>query len=406
MQDLNRPGAGSASPASRLDTLWARGFRPFFLLAGVWALALVPVWVAMLLGLLPAPFWLTPPWWHAHEMLFGFVSAAIAGFLTTSVPVWTGTRALAGGRLAALVGLWLAGRVAMALCGLLPAPLVAAVDVAFLPVLAAVLARPILARAQARNYGFVPILAALALANAAVHLQALGLGSGAAQVGLRAGVWLVALLIVVIGGRIVPAFTRNALANAGIAAPVRSRPALDRLAIAATLGFAVVDLAVPRSAWSGAAALLAALAIFARMAGWQTRRTTFEPLVWSLHVGYLWLSVGFASLALADLGGPLPWTSGLHALTVGAFGGMILAVTTRVALGHSGRALAAPRGIATAYGLVTLSALMRMLGPVVWPGAALQPIVVSGVLWAGAFAIFLRVYAPILTAPRTDGLPG
>ena len=246
----------------------------------------------------------------------------------------------------------------------------------------------------------------LALANLAIHLQAAGVLPGGAPLGLRASVWMVALMVTIIGGRIVPAFTRSALAREGIDAPVRSRPAIDRLAIAATVLLAATDLAAPRTVWSGAAALLAALAIFARLSGWQARRTTFEPLLWSLHLGYLWLPIGFACLAVADLGGPLPWTSGLHALTAGAFGTMILAVMTRVALGHTGRALAAPRGVATAYVLVTGAALLRTIGPVALSQSPIAVIAASGVLWAGAFAIFLWVYVPILIRPRADGLPG
>jgi uncharacterized protein involved in response to NO len=386
--------------------LWSRGLRPFFLMAGLCALALVPTWVAMLNGLVPVPAWLSPPWWHAHEMVFGFVAAAASGFLLTAVPSWTGTPPVTGGRLAALVGLWLAGRVAMALAGLLPPAAVAVVDLAFLPVLAAVLARPLFSSGQWRNYGFVVILLALAGANLLTHLDATRAVGGVAHLGLRLAVFLVVTLLVIIGGRIVPAFTLGALQRAGSDAAVRVHPWAGRIAILAVVLFIGSEIAAPRTLWTGAAAGVAALALVARMSGWQSVRTLRDPLLWSLHLGYAWVAVGLACIALADLFWLLPWTTGLHALTAGAFGTMILAVMTRAALGHTGRPLRAPRGIPEAYLLVTAGALLRTSAPVLLPEHLLGALAVSGTLWATAFALFLAVYVPILTRPRVDGAPG
>jgi uncharacterized protein involved in response to NO len=386
--------------------LWSRGLRPFFLMAGACALALVPTWVAMLNGLLPAPTWLTPPWWHAHEMLFGFVAAAASGFLLTAVPSWTGSEPVAGRGLAALVALWLAGRVVMALAGRLPPIAVAVVDLAYLPVLAVVLARPLLHSGQWRNYGFVVILLALATANLLTHLDATQLVGGVAHTGLRLAVFLVAALIVIIGGRIVPLFTLNALRRAGSEAEVRSRPWVNRLAIAGVVLFIALEMVAPRTRWTGASALLAALLLLVRMSGWQTLRTLRDPLVWSLHLGYAWVAIGLGCIGLADLFGLVPWTSGVHALTAGAFGTMTLAVMTRAALGHTGRPLQAPRGIPEAYLLVTAGALLRTIAPVLLPYDLLAALAVAGGLWAAAFALFLAVYVPILTRPRIDGAPG
>jgi uncharacterized protein involved in response to NO len=394
-------GTDRSAPA-----LWSRGLRPFFLLAGVCALTLVPIWVAMLGGLIGAPTWLAPHWWHAHEMVFGFVAAAISGFLLTSVPAWTGAPPVTGGRLAALVGLWLAGRVAMTLAGLLPLVLVAVVDVAYLPVLALALSRPLLARGQGRNRGFPVILVALAAANLLTHLEALQVVGGVAHLGLRLAVFLVTLLVVIVGGRIVPAFTANALRRAGSDAEVRPLRWADRLAIPAVLLFVASEITAPRTAWSGGAAGLAALVLVARMTGWQSLRTGSDALLWSLHVGYAWVPLGLGCIALADLFGLLPWTSGLHALTAGAFGAMILAVMTRAALGHTGRPLRAPRGIPLAYLLVTLGALVRTIAPVALTERVLGALSVSAALWTLAFALFLAVYFPILTRPRVDGAPG
>ncbi|HXK24632.1 MAG TPA: NnrS family protein [Myxococcota bacterium] len=386
------------------SALWGRGFRPFFLGAALYAGVVVPAWLAIWLSVVSSPAWLWPSAWHAHEMLFGVVAAAIAGFLTTSVPVWTNTRAIAGGPLAALFGIWLAGRVAMALAGRVGAGPVAALDLAFLPALAFVLARALVPARQPRNLGFLPVLAALWLCNAAVHAQALGFPWPAAQA-LRLAVDLVVVLIVVIGGRITPAFTRNALLREGVDAVVRSRPWLDRVAIAAAVGLAVADLLAPRTRATGIVAGLAAVALAGRMLGWQTLRTRRDPLLWSLHAGLAWVAVGFGLVAVSDLSGALPPQAGLHALSAGAMGAMVLAVMTRVALGHTGRALVLPRGAALCYVLVHLGALLRVTAAAI-PTSPPALLVAAGVSWAGAFALYAVLYAPILCGPRVDGRLG
>jgi uncharacterized protein involved in response to NO len=389
-----------------VTVLLARGFRPFFLLGGLYGCCLLLYWLAILAGLLAAPARVGPNWWHAHEMVFGFVTAAIAGFLLTSVPVWSGTRPVVGWRLAALVGIWLAGRVAIALAGILPAFWVALVDLAFLPCLATAVAVPLVRARQARNYGFILALGALALANLLSHLEAAGVAQLGGALGSRLAVLFVALLVVVIGGRIVPAFTRNALRRAGRPGEVRSTPWLDRLAAPAVLVVALCEIVAPRSLVGGGAALVAAALLVGRMARWQTLRALYDPLLWSLHLGYIWVALGLACLAASDLLGVLPWTSGLHALTAGAFGTMILAVMSRVALGHTGRELAAPPGMPIAYLLVSLGALLRVAGPVAFPQYPLAAVAAAGLLWASAFAIFSAVYIPILCRPRVDGAPG
>jgi uncharacterized protein involved in response to NO len=382
----------------------ARGFRPFFLCAGIYATALVPLWLAIFSGLLAPHAWLAPALWHAHEMLFGFGAAAVAGFLTTSVPVWTDTPPVIGARLGALVALWLAGRLAMLFAGASPPPLMAFVDAAFLPAVAVLVAVPIFRARQPRNYGVVAILAVLSLANGLVHGGAIGGAQEVARAGLRLGIDLLALLVLVIGGRITPAFTRNALRRAGERGEVVSRLWLDRAALASVAAFAVVDLVWPRTAASGLVALAGALAVAGRMLGWQTLRTLRDPLLWSLHAGYAWVAVGLACVGASDLGAPHPWTAGLHALTAGAFGTMILSVMSRVALGHTGRPLVAPRGMALAYLLVTLGAVLRVVGPSAAP--SLSVLWIAGGLWSAGFAIFCALYVPVLLRPRVDGQPG
>lgn len=385
--------------------LWARGFRPLFLLAGVWGCVSPIAWVAMLCGCIAPPAWLSPVAWHAHEMLFGVVAAAVAGFLLTSVPVWTDRPPVAGRPLAALTALWIAGRLAMLGAASLAPIAVAASDLAFLLALVVCLAPPLLAGSQRRNWGIVAILLGLCGANARIHAEAVGWGQASAETALRFAVQLVVVLLVVIGGRITPAFTRNAFARAGIEAPVRSSPGLDRWAIALVCLLPASELLWPRTSWSGGVALAAALAVAGRMRGWQTLRTWRDPLLWSLHAGYAWVCVGLVLVAVADLGRAVPWTAGLHALTAGAMGSMMLAVMTRVALGHTGRPLVAPRGVVAVFGLVHAGALVR-LGAAFAPGISLPLLTVAGVLWGAAFGLFVALYAPILTRPRVDGAPG
>jgi uncharacterized protein involved in response to NO len=356
----------------------------------------------MLRGWLPAPRWLDPFLWHGHEMLFGLVLAAVAGFLLTAVPVWTDTRPVSGARLAALAGLWGLGRVALAAAGALPAAAVAAADLAFPLALLAAVGLPIVRARARRQAGILAALCVLAAANAAMHLDALGAAPGAGRPALRLAIVFVAVLILVIGGRITPSFTQAALLRAGGGGRVTPRPRLDRLAIAGAVALALAELLAPRSLATAGAAALAAGASFARMRGWRTRFALADPLLWSLHVGHAWVGVGFAAIALADLGAPLPPTVALHALTAGAMGAMILAVMTRVALGHTGRPLAAPRSARAAYGLVSAGALVRVLGPLAAPAAAQAAWTLAGLLWAGAFAAFLAGYAGMLLRPRVD----
>jgi uncharacterized protein involved in response to NO len=367
---------------------------------------LVAGWTAIWRGALPAPPWLTPPWWHGHEMLFGVVAAAIAGFLLTAVPVWTGRPALAGLPLMALAALWAAGRLAMLAVGLLPAGLVAAVDVAFLPSLALVLARSVWRTGQHRNAGIVAVVGLLALANVAVHAQALGWAASSAPRALRLAIDAVVILIVVIGGRITPVFTANALRRRGDDAVVASRPWLDLLAAASVAILALVELSAPRSIASGALACAAGMLVAARMVGWQTLRAWSDPLVASLHAGMAWVALGLLLVGAGDLARTLPATAGLHALTAGAMGSMILAVMTRVGVGHTGRPLVLPSGAAGCYLLVHAGAAARV-GSALAPGAQQAPLLIaSGLLWAAAFWLFSIVYWPILTRPRVDGREG
>jgi uncharacterized protein involved in response to NO len=375
-----------------------RGFRPFFLLGALHAALAAAQWAAVLAGHRAPPQWIGATLWHAHEMLFGIASAAIAGFLLTAVPNWTGRPAVAGPRLLALVLLWVGGRVAFATPDRWPPLAIAALDAAFLPALALAITPSIVAARAARNYVVPVLVLALGAANALVLAEALGWVAGVASSALRIGVLLVAALVTLIGGRIVPVFTANALRHAGGAAPMPAPGLADRVALPAVLGCAALSPFASAQTARGVVAGIAAVALAARLARWQGHRALRDPLVWSMHLGYAWLPIGFALLALADLARVVPELAGLHALAAGAFGTMILAVASRVALGHTGRPLRASPSAVCAYALVTAGAVLRVtsaITPLPW-------LPVAGALWASAFAVFALGHARMLVTPRAD----
>jgi uncharacterized protein involved in response to NO len=315
--------------------------------------------------------------------------------------VWSGRPALQGAPLAALFALWVAGRAAMLAAGSVPAVVVAALDASFLPALALVLARTLWGRAQRHNHGIVAMVAALAAANGLVHAVALGIVAPiVAQRVLHFAVAGVIVLVVVIGGRITPAFTVNALRRRGVEATVVDGAWRRRAAIGGTVAVAVLALVAPGTEVERLVASAAGAAVALRMSGWQTRRTLDDPLVWSLHAGMAWVAVGLALRGLHPVG-----TAGLHALTAGAMGAMILAVMTRVGLGHTGRPLVLPAGGALLYALVHAAALARVAAGLA-PAAAPPLLVLASGAWCLAFGGFVALYAPFLLRARPDGRPG
>jgi uncharacterized protein involved in response to NO len=384
---------------------FAYGFRPFFLAAGLYAVIAVAAW-AWILGAGHAPFGALPPHlWHGHEMLFGFIGAAIAGFLLTAVPSWTSSRGFAGAPLVVLSALWLAGRVAFAGAAFLPWSAIAAAELAFLPLLAFLIGRSLL-RERNRNFPMLVIVAVLwgidawfLWALAAPDVLQAGLA-------LRTGIGVVLLLITVIGGRIVPAFTANALRARGIQAAITTRMPVEVAAIGSMLLAVVVDALAPGQRAAGVVALIAALAQAVRLAGWRSLRTLDEPIVWVLHAAYAWLPLGLALKAVFLLTGASWAAQWLHALTIGTAAMMIMAVMTRASLGHTGRPLVVARSIAVAYALLLAAALVRVFGAALVPYSYLATVEAAALLWIAAFAIFAVVYAPILTRERADGKPG
>ena len=396
-----KTGLSSDEGLMRLPPILSGGFRPFFLGGALWALIVVALWVGALSGAVTLPTRFDPLAWHRHEMLFGYLGAVIAGFLMTAIPNWTGRLPIAGSRLAALVGLWLAARLAILFSAVLGPAVAPLLDVGFLLVLAAVCAREVVA-ARNRNFPIVIIILLFAMASAIDHAEALGLLAGAG-LGWRAGFALVLMLISVIGGRIIPSFTRNWLSKQGLKTGLPGQPGtFDKLCLAVTAialaGWAVVPDARPVALLLMAAGALQAV----RLGLWSGHRTLRDPLVLILHVGYAWLPLGLLLLGMSLVLPAVPTTMALHALAAGAMASMTLAVMTRATLGHTGRTLHADHATVVIFVLVTLGAAVRVAAPLL-PLDYMSAIELAGSLWAGAFLLFVLTYGPRLVGPRPDG---
>lgn len=381
---------------------WSDGFRPFFLLAALFAALAIPVWLLQYTAVAELPIRGGPLYWHIHEMLFAFGAAAVAGFLTTAVPNWTATPPMAGTRVLVLTALWLAGRAVWLVSGLLPAWLVAVVDLAFLPALILALAPAVAGARQWRNMPIFVLILTLFAGNLLLHLDLLDLWPGAFGDGTIVAIVTLTTLITMVGGRIVPAFTRNALAARGRPVAMRSSAPLDAGAILSGAVAGAALLIAPDGPVAGYLAALAAILNLARLVRWHGWRTLSLPIVWVLHVAYLWIPVGWGLLAAAQFSGAVSPSAGWHALTVGAIGTMIMAVTTRAALGHTGRPLVAPRPMIASYLFLTGAAAARVAAAVGLDVGQGMLLYISAGLWTAAFALFVFVYFPILTRPRAD----
>ncbi|MDT9600865.1 NnrS family protein [Sphingosinicella rhizophila] len=374
------------------------GFRPFYFGGAAWAVVALTLWLVALAGGVVLPTVMEPLAWHRHEMLFGFVGAVIAGFLLTAIPNWTGRLPIAGLPLAALAGLWLAARMAILFSASIGAGLAAALDIGFFLVLAAVAGREVLA-AKNRNFPIVLVVLLFAFASATDHAEAMGAGV-APGLGAHAGILLVVVLISLIGGRIIPSFTRNWLAKQGEKHRLPGQPTrFDIGAIAITVLAMAAWTAAPFHRVAGLLLLLAGTAQLARLSRWGGARSVRDPLVFILHVGFAWLPVGLLLLGASIFVAAVPRTAAIHALTAGAMGSMILAVMTRSTLGHTGRALRADGATVAIYVLVTAGALLRVSAPFGLFDYTLS-MRWSAVGWGGAFLLFLIVYGPILFRHR------
>ena len=380
--------------ASAQHAFLSYGFRPFFLGAALLGAFSIPLWLLVYVGDATVPSHLPPPLWHGHEMLFGYAAAVLAGFLLTATPSWSGRPPVQGRQLAVLTALWLAGRIAIG-AGALAPTLAALVDLGFLPALALAIT-PALRASAPRNRAFLLLLGALFLANLWFHLATLELITASGTDALRITLDLFALLIALVGGRVVPAFTANALAI-----ETGKFELIDRIALLALVCLIFADLLTPAPV-AGIVALVAALLHLIRMVRWRGLATLERPILWVLHLGYAWLIAGLAWKGMVDLTEFTARVEGLHGLAIGAIGTMTLAVMSRAALGHTGRPLVVRPLVTASYLSISAAALIR-LGATLLPGELHWPaLLTSGLFWSAGFFAFLSVYAPILIGPRID----
>jgi uncharacterized protein involved in response to NO len=375
-------------------------FRPFFLLNGIFAVGVIGVWMVVLHGGGPRTLPANVVYWHGHEMLVGFAMAAISGFMLTAVATWTGRPAVRGLPLAALVCAWLTGRLAMGLAGVLPSVWVAVLDMLFPLLLIVLVAREVVGGGNERNYPIVFITVLLAAFNLLYHLSVLGvleLSLNADRVALYLMIHLVLLLVTVIAGRIVPNFTANWLRSRGVEKLPRCTELVDRSTVLLTVATGLFAAVMPLSPATGVLALAAAAAHALRLSRWCGLATRSEPLLFVLHAAYAWFPIGYLLLGWSVFDGRLPPTVALHALTMGVIAFMVLAVSTRVALAHTGRKLQAARLTVVAYWSMLLAVLLRVTSAL--GNNYMQALDLSAVAWMVAFAIFVWVYWPVLTGP-------
>ena len=391
MQVLERRKALSISPVFRL------AFRPFFLGACLLAALAIPLWLLALAGMTgdwqPAGGWLA---WHRHELLFGFGVGIIAGFLLTAVQTWTGRPGLSGAPLAALVALWLAARLGWLLN--VPWPLLALLELSFPLAVAGVMGWTLWKVRQTRNYPIVLVLVLLAVVDG-VSLADAGLQRQA----VLAGLWLVAAMMGLIGGRVIAFFTQRGL---GRVEAVKPWPWLDYLLLGGSVLVALCyasGVALLPSLWLGVLFAVLGLGHLLRLVRWHDRGLWRVPLLWSLHLAYAWLALACLGMALWHFGVSLNPGLAVHALTVGGMGGLILAMIARVTLGHTGRPLQPPRGMGLAFVLLNLACVCRVFLVGVWPVLGLW---LAGVCWCVGFGLYLWRYGPMLWRSRVDGHPG
>lgn len=377
--------------------LWRLGFRPLYLLAAIFSAVSVGLWALQLAGLLPNAY-LDGPLWHAHEMLFGYTLAVIAGFLFTAVRNWSGRPTPTGATLAAIAALWVMGRVLV----LTPWGVAAAVaNVAFPLAVAWGIGVPLWRARNKRNYFFVGLLVLMSAGIAGIHLAALGIVEMPPWVGVQLGLDVILFIMAVMAGRVVPMFTNNGAPGAR----ARRSAHVERAALGGVLVLLVADL----FGLSGMplAVLAAAVAIvhIVRLALWNTRATLRVPLLWVLHLAYAWIPVHLLLRAAGEVAGVMRPLA-VHALTIGAIGGLTIGMMVRTARGHTGRPLIADHFETTCFVLIAAAAVVRVVCPLILPQHYLPSVFISATLWSAGFLLYTVRYWPILTRARADGAPG
>lgn len=385
--------------------VWGLAFRPFFLMGSLSGVLLITFWaLSFFEGELPTSFF-DPIIWHAHEMIYGFSMAIVAGFILTAGANWTGTKGISGNKLIILFSFWLAGRLVFALSLFEPAipPVIyLLVDMLFIPGLIYALASPLVKSGQWRNIQFLFVFALLAIGNLIIHLASLEvIEFSYANKGIYLGVNLILLILVIIGGRVVPFFTANAIAGL----KVSKIDVIEKAVLISVCSYVFLDFVEKDVGYAGWMALFASAFSLIRLLGWKPWKTMRFPILWILHVGYLWIVVGFLLIFLSDILALLPRSVAIHAFTAGAMSTFIIGMMSRVSLGHTGRPLKLARGFVLSYIFVTVSGIIRVASGFL-PEYYGEGILLSGIFWALSFMIFILFYFSILMSPRADGKPG
>ena len=378
--------------------IFQNSFRPFFIAAGIWATLAVPFWLLNYFGIMIVIDNFNILLWHQHEILYGFVAAAIAGFILTAIPNWTGRLPIKNKPLAILVFLWILGRVGFLTTAIFGTITTSLMDLPFLIVLVLVIIREIVSGKNWRNLPVIILISFFTLGNILVHLQIQEI-IDSAELGIRLSTFTLSVLLALIGGRIVPSFTRNWLTK--IKAERFPSPAgiFDKISLISLVVFVFAQIVIPYHELTSLLALLAGLLHGIRLIRWKVWMTFSESLIWILHVGYMWLSVALVLIGFAGLTNFVPYASSYHALTIGAFSTMILAVMTRASLGHTGRRLKATLGTTFIYVFITIASVLRVCEPFLNEYGNLL-LSFSGIFWTLSFSLFLFIYLPILSQPR------
>ena len=390
----------------KITPLLRLGFRPFFLSGAVFSIIAIILWLLMYKGAINLSPLGGGYWWHIHEMIFGFGCAIVAGFLLTAIQNWTGVRGAQGRTLLVLFLLWLTGRLVLLMPSIFSDTLTTIIDLSFLPAVAYVLAKPIIATKQYNNLFFVPLLLLFTLANLEMHLAIYFPQTFTIIYAGYAGVMLVTFLMSVMAGRVAPMFTANGTKTA----KVTPLPWLDKITNG-SLAIAMFSLLLePIIGFSqqffGIILIIAGLFQTMRWLRWRPWITLGVPLLWSFHFAIKFIAYGLIILGASYLIPEIPSSHMWHLLTVGGMGGLILAMISRVSLGHTGRPLLPPKAMTAAYFFITLAAIIRAFGPWALPEKTVLFIDISGTFWLFAFGIFVITYAPMLMSGRKDGRPG
>ncbi|MFT6556536.1 MAG: hypothetical protein ACJAYR_000383 [Sneathiella sp.] len=389
--------------------LFEGGFRIFFLSAALYAALSMILWICDLTGyseILGLFSVLPGSLWHAHELIFGVIMAVVAGFLTTAVPVWTGGERIRGTELKILFGLWLLGRLAVFMSELLPLPVVVLIDLSFIPYLAFLIGRQIIQKRLWRNLGFIPMLFFILSGNVLIWGEMLAISNLYANTGIQLSIGFLVLMTVLIGGRVLPVFTSNWLRRANKNNELANSVWLKRLTIVTTL-LAVFSgpLNAPQL-FQALASIFAAIFIIARLLQWKGWQTLSDPLMWILHLGYLFLGLGFLAEASTHVFIDFPEILANHVLTIGGLGTMVLGMMSRIALGHTGRPLKIASGVALSFWLLIASLIARILPPLAFPDFEDVGLAFAGIAWICAWILYLIYYVPVLTKVRADGKEG